>query len=152
MGWSKTVTLFRADHGRAPVLLQLRHPLSTWDGQTRSPPDPVFPGQGAYLNYSTIVELRGLEPLTLTLPVWFGQCLRPAETENRHASPGAVTALECRSVQLAIGSTHVPAPVLLQSVQHERPTPAEHALYKCMLRLDTEVNRQASVIKRSRIA
>ena len=69
MGWSKTVTLFRADHGRAPVLLQLRHPLSTWDIETRSPPNLVFPGEGAYLNYSTIVELRGLEPLTLTLPV-----------------------------------------------------------------------------------
>jgi hypothetical protein len=38
------------------------------DGETRSPAEPVYAGQRAFLMLYPIVELRGLEPLTLTLP------------------------------------------------------------------------------------
>src|SRR5882757_9599528 len=61
-------------------------------------------------DHHRIVELRGLEPLTLTLPVRFGQCPRPAETENSHVKPVAITALECQSLRFNVGSARIPAP------------------------------------------
>ena len=40
----------------------------------------------------------------------------------------AVTALECRTVRLTVGSTRIPAPVLLQHVQCESPTSSRTCL------------------------
>ena len=64
------MTLFREVRDRAPVLLQFHVSLSTTDIQKRSPADLVFAGQRAFLMDYVIVELRGFEPPTPTLPVW----------------------------------------------------------------------------------
>ena len=53
------MTPFRGVDHAAPDLLQISPTLSTRDGETRSAPEPVFPGRGPILRYSTTVDLGG---------------------------------------------------------------------------------------------
>jgi len=92
---------------RARPLLQLRHPLSTWD-EKRSPSNPVFPGQRAYPSNSTIVELRGLEPLTLTLPGPRRAMIRRLPGRRR-CCPGAAARSNVAPVAVTV-AVSVPTP------------------------------------------
>ncbi len=64
-------------------------PQSTVDEQTRSPADQVIPGQRAIHVLYQIVELRGLEPLSFTLPVPFNK-LTDQRKQRTTTSTGVV--------------------------------------------------------------
>jgi hypothetical protein len=69
------------------AVLQFPVPLSTTDQQTRSPADQILAGQRAFPMSSSVVELRGFEPLTPTLPVWCAtSCATAPMSQHRISS------------------------------------------------------------------
>jgi hypothetical protein len=63
------LTLSRGDQHQFSRFSPVWRPLSKVDQKRRSPAEPVCAGQRAIRIPYSRVELRGLEPLTLTLPV-----------------------------------------------------------------------------------
>jgi len=125
----------------APVLLQFGAQCPHWTDKTRSPANLVYAGQRAIRMLYEIVELRGLEPLTLTLPEWSTKDFDLREPNH----PRKSRAVDCRSVPLHAvrrRSTPCRAPFSLHDVQREthpkqHEVPATQGLQSFDTKVDT---------------